>query len=106
MGTVAISDIREVARRIGDAAGPSARVILFGSHATGNARPDSDLDFLVIQPSVADPGSEAGRLRAVVYDCRLPMDIVVIGEAEAADPLSPAVASGLATGVVLYGHAA
>jgi hypothetical protein len=34
------------------------------------------------------------------------MDIVVIGEAEAADPSSPAIADGLATGVVLYGHAA
>ena len=104
--TTADSAIREIARRLGDAAGPSARVILFGSHATGHARPHSDLDFLVIQPAVTDAGAEAGRLRAAVYDCRLPMDIIVIGEAEAADPSSSVIADGLLTGVVLYGHAA
>jgi predicted nucleotidyltransferase len=30
-------------------------VILFGSHARGDAGPGSDLDFLVDEPSVDDP---------------------------------------------------
>jgi hypothetical protein len=34
------------------AAKPHARVILFGSHARGDAGPHSDLDFLVIEPIV------------------------------------------------------
>ena len=104
--TVEFFTIREVARRIGVAAGPSSRVLLFGSHARGEARHDSDLDFLVVQPGVADRGAEAGRLRAAVYDYRLPMDILVIGEADIANPSSPVVAEGLASGIVLYEHAA
>jgi predicted nucleotidyltransferase len=40
----------EVVRRILGAGSPE-RIVLFGSHATGTARPDSDLDLLVIEPS-------------------------------------------------------
>ena len=36
------------------AAGQPERVILFGSRARGDARPDSDLDLLIVQP--AQPG--------------------------------------------------
>jgi predicted nucleotidyltransferase len=36
--------IAEVARRI-SAAAPDAQVVLFGSHARGEAGPDSDLDL-------------------------------------------------------------
>jgi uncharacterized protein len=46
--------IAEAGRRLSRAAGESAQVILFGSHARGDARTDSDLDFLVIEPEVED----------------------------------------------------
>ena len=36
------------------AAAPDAQVILFGSHARGEAGPHSDADFLVIEPEVDD----------------------------------------------------
>ena len=45
--------IEEAASRITDAA-PGSRVILFGSHARGHVREDSDLDLLVIEPVVED----------------------------------------------------
>lgn len=32
------------------------RLILYGSHATGNAREDSDIDLVVISPSFSDKG--------------------------------------------------
>jgi predicted nucleotidyltransferase len=46
-----------------DAAPAGTRVILFGSHARGLARPDSDLDFLVVEPEVKNRFEEILRLR-------------------------------------------
>lgn len=37
--------IAEAGRRLARAAGKSAQVILLGTHARGDARTDSDLDF-------------------------------------------------------------
>lgn len=47
--------IVEAGRRLAQAAGESAQVILFGSHARGEARSDNDLDFLVIDKLADDP---------------------------------------------------
>src|ERR1044072_9541241 len=55
--------IKEAGRRLATAA-PGAKVILFGSRARGKARPDSDLDLLVIEPDeVAERRAETARLR-------------------------------------------
>jgi predicted nucleotidyltransferase len=53
-GAVMISEqtIQQAALALGEAAKP-AQVILFGSYARGDAREDSDLDFLVIEPDLA-----------------------------------------------------
>lgn len=45
--------IQEVTRRIVERFHPE-KVILFGSHARGNARPDSDLDLIVVKKSDRD----------------------------------------------------
>jgi predicted nucleotidyltransferase len=42
--------IRDIVRRIVDTLQPE-KVILFGSQARGDARPNSDFDVLVIKPS-------------------------------------------------------
>ena len=52
--------IAEAGRRLADAA-PKARIVLFGSHARGDAIPRSDLDLL-IEPDVADRHMESVRL--------------------------------------------
>ncbi|HEY2478452.1 MAG TPA: nucleotidyltransferase domain-containing protein [Solirubrobacterales bacterium] len=44
--------IAETGRRIGAAAPAGSRVILFGSHARGDANAHSDIDILVIEPEV------------------------------------------------------
>ena len=64
-----------------EAAGADSKVILFGSHARGEERPDSDVDFLVIEPEVKDRLEEWARLRRSVNDILLPLDIIVLDQA-------------------------
>jgi predicted nucleotidyltransferase len=52
-------------------------MFLFGSHARGEARPDSDLDFLVVEPEVTDRHGEVVRLRDVLRPLRVAADVVV-----------------------------
>jgi uncharacterized protein len=72
--------IDEGARRIA-AAVPGARVILFGSHARGEAGPDSDVDLLVIEPRVEDQHGEVVRLQRLLAPLRLPADVIVVSQA-------------------------
>jgi len=74
--------IEEAARRITVAA-PGAQVILFGSHARGEARDNSDLDLLVVEPAVEDAPREEVRLRRALLGLRLFVDVVVVSAADA-----------------------
>ena len=53
-------------------------VILFGSHARGDARDDSDLDFLVVEPAVEDRFGEMARLSELLGAALIPADVVVL----------------------------
>ncbi|MDK2464680.1 MAG: nucleotidyltransferase domain-containing protein [Candidatus Korarchaeota archaeon] len=53
--------MREVARRVD----PEARVILYGSRVSGEARPDSDVDVLVVTRVAGDAWARA-RLRVEI----------------------------------------
>jgi len=75
--------IDQAGKQLAEAAGAKSRVILFGSHARGEARPDSDVDFLVIEPVVEDRLKEWERLRRALRDFPAPVDIVVLDEARA-----------------------
>lgn len=75
------SVITEAGKRLLQAAPPGARVILFGSHARGEAGPDSDLDFLVIEPEVDDAAHESVRLDRALVGIPVPTDIIVVSEA-------------------------
>jgi hypothetical protein len=57
-------------------------VILFGSHAQGEANEHSDLDFLVIEPSVHDMIDESVRLRRALSGLDVFADVVVVSEDE------------------------
>lgn len=59
-----------------------AKIILFGSYARGEARPDSDVDFLVVEPAVSNRRSEMARLRNILRPLRIPVDIIVASETE------------------------
>jgi len=54
------------------------RVILFGSAATGSMTFDSDLDLLVIEDGFTDSREENRRLRSILDDLGVPVDVFVI----------------------------
>ena len=76
--------IAEAGRRLAEAA-PEARVILFGSHARGEAKPGSDLDLLVIEPQLKGRRAESVRLREALGAIGVPVDLIVDGVEHVAD---------------------
>lgn len=69
--------IERAGRLLLDAAPPGSGVYLFGSYARGDAGPGSDLDFLVVEPELADQHGEMVRLRDVLRPLRVAADVVV-----------------------------
>ena len=67
----------EITQRIVVISDPQ-QIILFGSQARGDARPDSDLDLLVIKEEVESPRAEAARIYRALAGLRIPVDIVVV----------------------------
>lgn len=65
---------------LAEAAGPNAKVILFGSYARDEEKADSDFDFLVIEPEVRDHFGESVRLARLVGELGVPADVVVASE--------------------------
>jgi predicted nucleotidyltransferase len=53
------------------------RVILFGSHARGEAGPDSDVDLLVVVPVEGLKHKKQVEIRVALHDIRIPKDIIV-----------------------------
>ncbi len=62
------------------AAPKGSKVILFGSHARGEGGPDSDLDFIVVEPEVHDRQAETIRLREALRPARVIVDILVVSD--------------------------
>ena len=54
------------------AARPEATIILFGSQARGDARPDSDVDFLVVLP---EPPRSTRREMVILADLLRPLRV-------------------------------
>jgi predicted nucleotidyltransferase len=53
------------------------QIILFGSHARGDARPDSDVDLLVVLPLTGSKRAKRVEMQLAVRDIRVPKDIIV-----------------------------
>ena len=67
----------EIVRRIRSVADPR-KIVLFGSRARGNHRPDSDIDLLVIEDSPLPRHRRAIRLYAALADLPLDVDTEVV----------------------------
>jgi predicted nucleotidyltransferase len=82
MNAIAAGELIERAgRALIDAAPAPAKVILFGSHARGDANEGSDFDFLVIEREVENRLTEEVRLRRVLRGFGAPVDVIVMDEA-------------------------
>ena len=53
------------------------RVILFGSHARGDAGPDSDVDLLVVMAVDGLKREKAIEIGVALHDIHVPKDIIV-----------------------------
>lgn len=72
--------IERAGRTLAQAAGSPAKVILFGSRARGDARPASDLDFLVIEQDLTSRRDERVRLRMALEELGVPVNVIVVSE--------------------------
>ena len=72
--------IQRATEMLREAARPK-RIILFGSHARGQASEDSDLDLLVVEAHVSDRAAEMVRLNRVLSPLRIPVDLLVVSDA-------------------------
>jgi predicted nucleotidyltransferase len=76
------STLASAVRALALAAPQEAQIVLFGSHARGDADEGSDLDFLVIEPVVENRAREMVRLRRVLRPLRVPADVLVYSRDE------------------------
>ena len=108
--TVTESLIHDMAKVVAQAVQPEA-IILFGSHATGQARPDSDVDLLIVEATPfganRDRRKEMVRLWQALSRFAVAKDILVYSRAEVEqwrDARNHVIARALREGKVLYGH--
>jgi hypothetical protein len=69
--------VRSVVGRIVAAFAPSM-VLLFGSHARGDVRPDSDVDMLIVWRDNAPPPNPSSAIRRALGRVGFPMDLLVV----------------------------
>jgi predicted nucleotidyltransferase len=99
--------LSEVVERIARQFEP-LRIIIFGSWARGQARPDSDLDLLVVLPRVDNKRQAAIRIGNALSDLPVSKDIVVTTPEEIAargDVIGQVLRPALREGKVVYEHA-
>jgi len=69
--------IDEMAKVIVERFNPE-KIILFGSHAKGDAGPDSDVDLLVVMPAPCAKREKQIDIRLALRDIHIPKDIIVV----------------------------
>ena len=75
-GTAARGHIDRMVKRIVEKFRPE-RIILFGSHARGEAGPDSDVDLLVVMPVKGSVREKRLEIRQALHHIPVPLDLFV-----------------------------
>ncbi len=105
--TVLLELVEVAVSALAGALAPQA-IVLFGSAATGLARENSDLDFLIIAPRSAGTRKDLlRRARRAIWDLPAPVDLLLYFPdeiEERRDRLGSVVGEALRTGRVLHGH--
>jgi predicted nucleotidyltransferase len=85
------------------------KIILFGSHASGTANLDSDVDLIIVMDPKGSKRKQAAKIDASLADRDIPLDLIVVTPHEfeqyhdiAGHILYPAVRQGR----ILYEHSA
>lgn len=81
------------------------QIVLFGSHARGDAGPESDVDLLVVLPQVTDKRKTAIEIRRALVSLPVSKDILVTTPEEIArrgDLVGSVLRPALREGKVLY----
>ena len=77
--TISPTLIDDVVARVVASAAPT-RIILFGSAARGDIRPQSDLDVLVVLPTAAGQGEAEERIYRGLWGLGFAVDILTVTE--------------------------
>jgi predicted nucleotidyltransferase len=96
--------IPEITERIVRAFHPE-QIILFGSHARGDARPDSDVDVLVVLAAILDKHRTTVELQRLFTDLTVGVDVIVASPDELRarkDDIASVLRPALEEGKVLY----
>jgi predicted nucleotidyltransferase len=79
------------------------RVVVFGSQARGDARPDSDLDLLVVFDDLDDRRERRVQLRRLMSHQRFAKDVLVATPADVErPPFGSALANAVREGITVY----
>lgn len=108
MSQISEEFLQRMAQAIVDEVDPE-QVILFGSHARGDAKENSDVDLIVIEAEPFGKGrcqrSEIIRVRKAIQDFDVPKDILVFSLEDVEywrDSLNNVLARAMREGKVLY----
>ena len=96
--------IRLMVRRLVDRFDPD-QIILFGSHARGEAGPDSDVDLLVVMPVSGSKREKQIEMGVALHDILVPKDIILVTPDEVArrqNIVGTVIRPALREGKVLY----
>lgn len=100
--------IEEMVRRIVSQFHPD-KIILFGSHARGQAGPDSDVDLLIVMPVEGPKRRKATEIDGALADRTIPLDLIVVTPEEferARHQIGSVLRPAALEGLVLYDRAA
>jgi predicted nucleotidyltransferase len=96
--------LQEIVRRL-LAVGNPQKIILFGSRARGDARPDSDYDLLLVEPSSLPRHRRAARYRRALIGLAPGKDILMWTPEEVvewSEVPNAFITAALKEGIVLY----